>query len=120
VSWTTNYRIAALCALGWLAGCAMVYEGKYDWDQGWRVGRVIRLVNSTTLAPTASEDCRRQASPADVARTVYAEVAYQTEGRWLRHRVVPVPEGAAIKEGQTVYINVGSCGSLVQASGRAA
>ena len=79
-----RYRFAALLAVSWLGGCAMVYEGKYDWDQGWD----------------------------------YAEVAYQTEGRWLRHRVVPIPQGATIKEGQTVYINVRSCGSLVTAGVR--
>ncbi|TMH30879.1 MAG: hypothetical protein E6H63_04655 [Betaproteobacteria bacterium] len=114
----TECRIAALCALAWLCGCAMVYEGKYDWDQGWRVGRVIRFGPGMTVAQPAGDDCRQQASPADMARTSYAEVAYQTEGRWLRHRVVPIPQDMAIKEGQTVYINIGTCGSLVQASGR--
>jgi hypothetical protein len=111
-----NAPKAALVALASLASCAMVYEGKYDWDQGWRAGRLIRFVNSTTLAPTANDDCRRQAAPADAARTTYAEVAYQTEGRWLRHRVVPIPEGLPLKEGQTVYLNVHDCGSLVKPS----
>ena len=109
-------RVASLCMLGALAGCALVYEGKYDWDQGWRIGRVINAGAGMTVPATSAEDCRKQLSPADVARTEYAEVAYQSEGRWLRHRVVPVPEGVARKQGETVYLNVYSCGSLVKAS----
>ena len=109
-------RIAALCALGFLAGCALVYEGKYDWDQGWRIGRVINAGAGMTVPQTTADDCRKDAAPADVARTVYAEVAYQSEGRWLRHRVVPIPEGVTLKDGQTVYLNIYSCGSLVKAS----
>ena len=112
----TSYRIAALCALGGLAGCALVYEGKYDWDQGWRVGHVITSGAGMTVPPTSADDCRKEASPAEVAHTVYAEVAYQSEGRWLRHRVVPVAQGAAIKDGQTVYLNVHSCGAVVRAN----
>ena len=112
----SRYPIAALVALGGLAGCAMVYEGKYDWDQGWRIGRVINSGAGMTVPQTTADDCRKEAPPADVARTVYAEVVYQSEGRWSRHRVVPIPEGVALKEGQTVYLNVNSCGNLVKAS----
>ena len=100
--------IASLLALGWLGGCARVYEGKYDWDQGWRLGHVIRVGPGAALGATSMHDCRQNVSPAD-APTVYADVAYQSEGRWLRHRVVPVPQGMALKEGQAVYINVPSC-----------
>jgi hypothetical protein len=111
-----SHRIAALFAAGGLAGCAMLYEGKYDWDQGWRVGRVITSGAGMSVAPTSAGDCRKAASPAEVARTVYAEVAYQSEGRWLRHRVVPIPQGVTLKDGQTVYLNVHSCRNLVKAS----
>ena len=112
----SHYRIAALAALGAFAGCAMVYEGKYDWDQGWRIGRVISAGAGMTVPATMADDCRKEAPPADVARTRYAEVAYQSEGRRLRHRVVPIADGVALKEGQTVYVNVYSCGNLVKAS----
>jgi hypothetical protein len=100
---------AVLFALAWLGGCALVYEGKYDWDEGWRVGRVITFGTDTSLARTSVNECGQHGSHPDMAGTVYAEVAYQSEGRWLRHRVVPVPQGIALKEGQTVYINVPSC-----------
>ena len=106
--------IATLWALVWLAGCATVYQGKYDWDEGWRVGRVIKFGAAAALGEAAMDDCRT--SPADAAPTAYADVAYQSEGRWPRHRVVPVPEGMAIKAGQTVYLNVHSCAGLVSAA----
>jgi len=109
---------ALLVALSCLAGCAVLYEGKYDWDQGWRVGRIIRLGQGGSGIEMLRDDCRNDTLPADVARTVYAEVAYQNEGRWLRHRVVPVPENVHIREGDKVYVNLGSCSNaLVKASG---
>ncbi len=112
-----SHSIALLVALSSLAGCAVVYEGKYDWDQGWRVGRIIRLGPGASGIEMLRDDCRNDTLRADVARTVYAEVAYQNEGRWLRHRVVPVPENVRIHEGDKVYMNLGSCfNALVKAS----
>ncbi len=104
-----NRSGAALLALGWLGSCAMVYEGKYDWDKGWRVGQVITYGSGMTLAQISASQCSQDASHAGAAGAVFAEVAYQSEGRWLRHRVVPIPQGMALKEGQAVYINVPSC-----------
>ena len=113
-----SHSIALLVALSCLTGCAVVYEGKYDWDQGWRVGRIIRLGQGGSGIEMLRDDCRNDTLPADVARTVYAEVAYQNEGRWLRHRVVPVPENVHIREGDKVYMNLGTCiDALVKASG---
>jgi hypothetical protein len=108
-----NYRTVGVFALGWLAACAMVYEGKYNWDEGWRFGRVIRLGTGKALVQTPPEECRQEAASADAARTLYAEVAYQSEGRWLRQLVVPIPEGMALKEGQKVYLNLRSCAIAV-------
>jgi hypothetical protein len=113
-----SHSIALLVALSCLAGCAVLYEGKYDWDQGWRVGRIIRLGPGASGIEMLRDDCRNDTLPADVARTVYAEVAYHNEGRWLRHRVVPVPENVPIHESDKVYVNLGSCiNGLVKASG---
>jgi hypothetical protein len=110
------HSMAALVALESFVGCASVYDGKYDWDAGWRSARVIQLGPGTTV-PATSDDCRKDMAPADVARTVYAEVAYRSEGRWLRHRVVPIPEGVAVQDGETVYVNVASCdNALVKAA----
>ena len=106
--------IASL-ALSWLAGCATVYEGKYDWDAGWRMGRVINVGRGAALGATYIHDCRQAVSPGDVARTVYADVAYQSEGRWSRHRVVAVPEGMPVQVGQAVYLNVNACSALAAA-----
>ena len=107
--------IASLLALGWLAGCAAVYDGKYDWDQGWRVGRVMNVGPGAALGATSIDDCRQGALPADVARTIYADVAYQSEGRWSRHRIVPIPESMPVQVGQAVYLNVHSCSGLAAA-----
>jgi hypothetical protein len=108
--------IASLLMLTWLAGCAMVYEGKYDWDEGWRLGRVINVGRGAALGATSSHDCRQNVSSADVARTMYADIAYQSEGRWSRHRIVAVPEDMPVQVGQAVYLNVNSCSGVVAAA----
>jgi len=104
--------LASLLMLTSLAGCALVYEGKYDWDQGWRIGRVINVGRGAALGATSSHDCRQDVSSGEVARTLYADVAYQSEGRWSRHRIVAVPEGMPVQVGQAVYLNVNSCSGL--------
>lgn len=107
--------MASLLALGCLAACATVYEGKYDWDKGWRVGHVVRVGPGAALGATAVDDCRQDVLPSDAARTVYADVAYQSEGRWSRHRIVPIPQGMPVEVGQEVYLNVHSCSGLAAA-----
>lgn len=109
-------RAPTLVALGCVTGCAALYEGKYDWDEGWRVGWVRQLGTGATLAGKVAEECRREPLPAGVAQAPYVEVAYRSEGRWPRYRVVPVPNGMTIKEGQKVYVNLRSCDALVEAS----
>lgn len=104
---------AALC----LIACAMVYEGKYDWDEGWRVGQVVKIGTGIALRSISPGDCRKGATPVEVARTRYADVRYQSEGRWSRHRIVPLAEDQVLDEGQIVYFNASDCRKgLVRAS----
>jgi len=99
-----------------LAACAMVYEDKYDWDQGWRLGRVVRLGKGKQLSPPPSGDCRRGVPASVIEDTLYADVRYQTEGRWIRERVVPIPADIAVHEGDLVYFNAQDCKQTVVAA----
>lgn len=40
-----------------------------------------------------------------MAHTGYADVRYPSEGRWIRHWIVPIAEGEVLEEGQVVYFN---------------
>ena len=95
----------------------MTYDGKYDFDEGWRFGRIVKVGPGTTLPPVASGDCREGVPADEVARTSYADIRYQNEGRWIRHRIVPIPAGMVITQGTNAYFDVNDCGkALVKAS----
>lgn len=106
---TSIPRVAGMLALASLGACAMRYEGKYDWDEGWRVGRVLQSGAGSALPPLPAGDCRKDATPAEVATTRYANVRYQSEARLVRHRIVPIPKDQPVAEGQLVYFNVADC-----------
>jgi hypothetical protein len=107
----------ALLPLVLVSACAMTYDGKYDFDKGWRFGGIVKVGPGTSLPPIASGDCREGVPADEVARTSYAEIRYQNEGRWIRHRIVPIPAGMAITQGTNVYFDVNDCGkALVKAS----
>ena len=95
----------------------MTYDGKYDFDKGWRFGRIVMVGPGTTLPTVASGDCREGVPADEVARTSYADIRYQNEGRWIRHRIVPIPADAVIPQGTNVYFDVNDCRkALVKAS----
>jgi hypothetical protein len=49
-------------------------------------------------------------------KTLYADVRYQTEGRWLRERVVPIPANIDVHEGDLVYFNAQDCKQMAIAA----
>lgn len=99
----------ALLPLVLATACAMTYDGKYDFDEGWRFGRIVKVGPGTTLPPVASGDCRDGVPADEIARTSYADIRYQNEGRWIRHRIVPIPAGTLIMQGTNVYFDVNDC-----------
>src|ERR1051326_4726547 len=74
-----------------LVGCALVYEGKYDWDEGWRSGHVVHLGKGKQLPPPPGGDCRQGVAASVIEKTLYADVRFQNEGRWIRKSVVTPP-----------------------------
>lgn len=102
-------RWSAALLLVPLAGCTLLYEGKYDWDEGWRAGRVVHLGQGKQLPPLLAGDCRQGTLASVMEKTLYADVRYQTEGRWTRERVVPIPANVDVHEGDLVYFNTNDC-----------
>src|ERR1043166_747805 len=99
-----------------LVGCAMVYEGKYDWDEGWRAGHVVHLGKGKQLPPPPGGDCRQGVAASVIEKTLYADVRFQTEGRWIRERVVPIPANVDVHEGDLVYFNTRDCKQMAIAA----
>jgi hypothetical protein len=100
----TSVTLLALAAL--LTGCAVVYEGKYDADEGWRLGRIEKIGPASDFGAPRSLDCRQQG--AVDAQLRYAEVDFRV-GRHTRTRIVALPAGSTYLVDDLVYVNVTSC-----------
>jgi hypothetical protein len=96
-----------------LAGCASsVYEGKYDWRDGWRAAEVVRVQTAAEMERPRFYECVRKASPEQLANTRFAVVKYRAMSR-TRWRAVPLPPGSRVAAGDRVYVDVGNCGATV-------
>lgn len=111
-------RVCAVLVLATIVGgCATVYEGKYDYANGWRSGLILKIGTEADLA-TFGAPChsREQAS---TARFAYVQFGWgATHGKYLnseprqRHLIVPLSPGEDVREGQRVYVNIQDCGQF--------
>lgn len=97
------------CALGALSGCAVTYEGKYAFNDGWRQAQVVQVGHASTLPQSAvMRDCRSAATAEQLAVGTFALLSYEDYGR-KRRRIVPIPAHFHIKAGDAVYVKLRSC-----------
>lgn len=89
-------------------GCASVYEGKYDWKEGWREGKVMEIGSASELGKPQFSDCRDKVSAQQLTSGKFASVSYSHMTR-KRRRVAPLQPGDAFRPGDDVYVNVASC-----------
>jgi hypothetical protein len=95
----------ALCLL--LHGCSTVYEGKYDFDDGWREASVVAVGAVAVPAPVDHRDCRLQ-SASSAHETRYVTLTYRRV-RAHGKLIMPLPEGMDLKPGDVVYVNAARC-----------
>lgn len=110
---THGPHVHALVWIALLTGCTTVYEGRYDFHDGWRAAEVIDVGTSASLTRKPTDDCLKSGS-AQAAGSRYAVVRY----RGLRRpalRVVPVPEDRDVKAGDLVYLKVNDCSAPLPA-----
>lgn len=100
---------ATLLAGAFLAGCASpVYEGKYDWHEGWREAEVVAVQTAAEMERPRFFTCVRQATPGQLATTRFAVVKYRQMSRTQR-RAVPLQPGDTAAVGESVYVKAGDC-----------
>jgi hypothetical protein len=108
--------VAAVLAALALGGCATtVYEGKYDWGEGWRKAKVVQVQTAAEMARPAFYTCVRNASAEQRARERFAVVEYRRTSRTLRHAALVRP-GDQVGVGDTVYVDVDDCARPVAAA----
>ena len=100
---------AALVAALAAAGCAApVYEGKYDWHEGWREARVVKVGKSAELGGRHSFDCRYRKEVAQLPTAQFIVLSYENMSR-TRRSVVPLHQGENFRPGDLVYLKLRSC-----------
>ena len=91
-----------------LAGCATVYEGKYDFEDGWREAEVMEIAGASEIKKPQFSDCRETATPEKLATARFAVLAYTRMGRQRLH-VAPLKADEVFRQGDLVYMNVTNC-----------
>ena len=106
------WMAAALLAAG-CAGEGPVYQGKYPYEEGWRVGKVTHVVDSTQpVGERSSKDCRLGARAEGLGARTFARVSLQW-GRYYRSIIAMVPQGERVSVGEEVYVDYQDCGREV-------
>ncbi|GAB3758802.1 hypothetical protein GCM10028796_05020 [Ramlibacter monticola] len=99
---------AAAAAL--LSGCSTLFEGKYDFRDGWRRGKVERIVSGEAVQQPRYWRCTRGLSPGELAGHRYVILTYQVPSRGgVRRHLVTLPPDLNLHPGQLVYVNAFLC-----------
>lgn len=108
-----------LATLAVLSGCSTLYEGKYNFRDGWRKARVVQFIQGSTVARAEFWQCLRQESAAVRSESRYALLSYSGFGR-ARQRLVPMPPGLDLQKNEAVYVNLGRCKNAIVKQGEVA
>lgn len=91
-----------------LAGCTTLYEGKYDFNEGWREAEVMEIAAASEIKKPQFSDCRESATPEQLSKVQFAVLSYKRMGRNRVH-VAPLKPSEALRPGDLVYVNVIRC-----------
>jgi hypothetical protein len=115
---TIVMTIAAFASL--LSGCATLYEGKYDYRDGWWKARVVQVAPASQIQRPDFFRCIRNATPEQRERQLFAVVSFRGYEKNVK-RAVQVAPSVHLEVGETVYVNLASCnGPVIHASAPAA
>ena len=89
-------------------GCTTLYEGKYDFSEGWREAQVILIAPAAEIDFPQFSDCRQKPLTQLDASLPFVLLSYEHLGR-TRKRVVPLPKNLDLRAGDPVYMNVTTC-----------
>lgn len=111
--------VGVAAALLALAGCAnALYQGKYEWSEGWREAEVVAVQTPADMERPRFYTCVRNATPEQLATTRFAVVEYRQMSRTKR-RAVPLQPSDTAFVGEIVYIKASDCSTpLVHRDGR--
>lgn len=99
-----------------LAGCSTIYEGKYAYDEGWRLGEIEKIGAPADLGRFGAL-CRQRRDlsaaypPVAVVRFDFGTTAgrYMHSSHKLQHVVVQLSLDSPLKKDAHVYVNIRDC-----------
>jgi hypothetical protein len=98
------------------AGCSTVYEGKYQYNEGWRTGTVEAL-NVDAVTDRILVDCRKDVSASDLAGAKSVYVRHAVIGTHKRKIVALADHDTPLQVGDKVYLRMNDCSQrLVRAT----
>lgn len=111
--------LAAFVIVAFVAGCATPAEdGRYRFSDGWREGVVQREIPAEALGDPGFWRCTRGTTVAERGGHTFVVVKYQRRpGRTARH-LVRLGAQTQVREGDSVYVNVGTCDDAIARRGQ--
>ena len=107
-----KHMSAVIIAMSLLSSCAIVYEEKYTFSDGWREASVINEGVPADPDLPLQIDCRKpEATPLGER---YVTVRYVFQNAHFRNGVFRVSQGAHFKPCELVYVNVADCSQPVK------
>lgn len=89
----TARRLALVGALVLLAACTTLYEGRYDFRDGWRKGEVIRIESADKVPQNVRQRCQVPDSASAAASASMAAIVKYRNFNRVRNVAVPVQAG---------------------------
>lgn len=96
-----------------LTGCADFYRQHRDFQDGWRTGEIVEIGRATEIRRSGRTDCRKTASPNELALNRFATLADRSTGQRHAHIVILDPE-TPLEMGDIVSTNVVKCGTPIR------
>lgn len=113
------YLLAGGALLGAVGGCTTVYDGKYPYDSGWRIGEIEKIGAAADLQQPGARCHRRKSGGAPTDRFAYVQFVFgATAGKYMyhgplqRHVIAQLPPNSNLGEGDQVYVNIEDCDQL--------
>ena len=105
----SSAAILTVAAATLLTGCSTLFDGKYDFREGWRRGKVERIVSGEDLQRPRYWRCTRRSSPEELAGHQYVILTYDQVPYRVRRHLVVLPPDLDLHPGQPVYVNAFTC-----------
>lgn len=103
----TMLSLVAALAFLMISGCSTpVYENRFAWNEGWRVGKVTKVIPADEFFKMGGSRCRQMdLGPTDQVAVIRWRQVTRTRGHFAK-----VASGTGMAVGDEVYFNAWTCG----------